>query len=119
MVCRKCQSSNIDLEYREDRQQYSSRCKDCGQFTWQPKEDSKGRESKHLDIVKKIGIDYCEWCLRKRKEIPPPGTLEAHHIIEYKDGGTSEDYNILILCTACHKQCHHDRTYYSHYKNIR
>lgn len=117
MTCRKCGSSNVDPEWREDRQQYATRCGDCQAFTWQPKdpENKYRRESKHLDLVKKKGLDYCEICLRKKDEIPPPGTLEAHHIVEYKDGGSDNLENILIACTACHKLIHHQRTYLGHY----
>ena len=78
---------------------------------------SKNRESKHKELVKESNINYCEWCMRTKDEIPLPGTLEAHHIVEYANGGTDDLSNILILCTACHKQCHHDRTYYGHYKS--
>ena len=118
MVCRKCGSLNVINEFREDRQQYGTKCNDCNAYTWQPKEDNKyKRESKHLDLVSKKGLNYCEWCLRKKEDIPPPGTLEGHHIIEYSDGGSDEINNILILCSSCHKRCHHDRTYFGHYKN--
>ena len=116
--CRKCESSNVIEEWREDRQQFATRCNDCKMFTWQLKDlDNKyRRESKHYDLVKKKGVDFCEVCLRKKDDIPPPGTLEGHHIIEYKDGGSDDNTNILVVCTACHKLIHHQRTYLGHYK---
>jgi len=118
MVCRKCDSPDIELEYREAMQQYLTRCNACKAVTWQPKEGTKNRESKHKDLVKKKGLDYCECCLRKKEDIPAPGTLEAHHILEYAEGGTDDLANILILCTYCHKDTHQKRTYLGHYKKI-
>ncbi len=119
MVCRNCNSSNVTNEFRDDRQQFGTKCHDCNKYTWQPKESNTyKRESKHIGLVNKIGITYCQWCLRSKENIPAPGTLEAHHIIEYAEGGTDDKNNILILCSSCHKQCHHDRTYFGHYLNI-
>jgi hypothetical protein len=117
MNCRFCNSSNVINEFNEGKQQYGTKCLDCNKYTWQPKIDNKyKRQSKHTDLVNKKDLDYCQWCLRNKTEIPPPGTLEAHHILEYSEGGTNELDNILILCSSCHKQCHHDRTYFGHYK---
>jgi len=113
--CRYCKSINTISEKNEKNNQIGTRCQDCGRYTFQPKEKSKNREASSKNLVEKKGINYCQWCLRKKDDIPAPGTLEAHHIIEYKDEGENDLQNILILCTACHKQCHHDRTYFGHY----
>lgn len=120
MVCRKCYSENVTNTFHDGKQQYLTRCADCSAVTWQPKDeaDKYRREAKHLDLVKKYNGTHCQWCARTKEEIPPPGTLEAHHIIEYKDGGTDDRENILILCTCCHKDCHQKRTYFGHYKNF-
>ena len=118
MNCRKCYSENADHQWHEGRQTYLTRCNECNAVTWQPLEKNEDkRHSKHFNLVKKKGLEYCEWCLRKRLEIPAPGTLEGHHIIEYKDGGSDDISNILVLCSSCHKLCHHSRTYYGHYKS--
>ena len=118
MICRACQSDNIYSEWRPDREQYGIKCHDCNKYTWHPKEASKNRHAKHQELVKKKGVYYCEWCLRDKEFLPLPEILEGHHIIEYKDGGTDDLSNILVLCTKCHKQCHHDRVYLGHYKKM-
>lgn len=116
--CRFCNSENTISEFRNDKQQFGTKCYDCNKYTFQPKEESKHRESKHHDLVKKRGINYCECCLRDKNDIPTPSTLEGHHVIEYKDNGTDDMTNVWVLCTSCHKLVHHQRTYLGHYKKI-
>lgn len=67
------------------------------------------------DLVAKYSAGYCELCLRKAEDLPLPQTLEAQHIIEFADGGTEERANIWIVCTACHRLIHWQRTYIGHY----
>jgi hypothetical protein len=115
--CKKCDLV-VPFFIKQNGPHLQSICTRCNShIDFIKQNNSNNRESKHKNLVKEKGIDYCEWCLRKREEIPLPGTLEAHHIVEYSNGGTDQLNNILILCTACHKQCHHDRTYYGHYNS--
>lgn len=113
----KCKSQNITTEWKPEREQYLKRCADCGKSTWDPKEGSKNREASHRQLVKKSGITKCEHCGIDEHLIPHPQKLEAHHIIEYDEGGTDDMQNILIVCTECHKEIHHKRTYRKHYIN--
>lgn len=115
--CRKqnCLSQNVKIEIR-DNGQIGIKCNICNAYTFWPLENSKNRKASHQNLVKEIGLNYCQWCLRYDYELPQPQRLEAHHIIEYAEGGTNDKNNILILCTACHSQCHHNRVYYGHYK---
>lgn len=116
--CIKCEKHVVlNIVKVDNIHNYEYRCPECGGFNNYPKKsDSKNnnRKSKHLHIVNKIGIDYCEWCLMPKELLPSKQTLEAHHIVRYKDGGGSEQDNILILCTKCHKKVEHDRTYTGH-----
>ena len=64
-------------------------------------------------MVKKTGIDHCQICLKKADELPKGRALEGHHLEEYSDGGGSvEDGNIIVACTACHRLIHWIRTYH-------
>jgi hypothetical protein len=119
MVCHKCKSSEFIKVWHEHRQQYARICKICNtQKGTYPKENDKYKRPKnHTELVKKKGIEFCELCLRKKDELPPPKTLEGHHIVEYQDGGTDDVSNIMVVCTPCHKYIHHQRTYLGHYNN--
>lgn len=45
----------------------------------------------------KIAQDYkCRWCGQKL-------TLEAHHRIAQRDGGSNSPYNAVGLCDPCHE----------------
>lgn len=35
-----------------------------------------------------------------------PNTLDAHHILEIRQGGTNASNNILLLCEPCHQLEH-------------
>lgn len=66
---------------------------------------------------KRIGIDFCQSCLRTEDQLGDGECLESHHIIEIKDGGEDNPQNIWVVCTACHKMIHHRRTYL--YRHLR
>lgn len=78
--------------------------------------DKSRRESNHRNLVSRYSQGFCECCMRKAEDLPKPQQLEAHHVIEHKDGGTDDRSNIWIVCTPCHKQIHHNRTYLGHYQ---
>lgn len=45
----------------------------------------------------------CELCLSKM--IATPAT-EVHHIVPLCRGGDSKPYNLMALCTECHRNIH-------------
>lgn len=94
-------------------------CVKCGKhlgFAEKPDNDATKyrRPNQHKDLVLAYGKDFCEMCLRHASELPKGTTLEAQHVIEFKDGGSHKRENIWIVCTACHKLIHHTRTYHGH-----
>lgn len=87
------------------------KCRLCGQFLkWLPKPDNDKskyrRPPQHRDLVLAYGRGFCEMCLRKQADLPKGQTLEAQHVVEYQNGGTSDRENLWIICTACHKLVH-------------
>lgn len=94
------------------------RCPECNTFLgWQKKEKNEDKRTKSRHTPESLKIDYCQICQRKRSELAPRQTLEIHHIKEIvADCGDDEPYNILVLCTMCHKEVHLKRTYlHKHY----
>jgi predicted HNH restriction endonuclease len=79
---------------------------------WLTKPDSDPtkykRPTQHLNLV----ADICEMCMRTLNEFPKGTTLEAHHVMEFKDDGSNARENIWIICTACHRMIHWIRTYH-------
>lgn len=112
MPCKYCSS---DLTYEklvqpEENIIHYSRilCADCGTFLgWGKKPDSKNRPANHSDLIRKYKKEYCPICMRPSSKL----VMEAHHIVEFQHGGTSDEDNILVLCYACHKIVHHIRNY--------
>lgn len=93
------------------------RCAKCGKHLgFQPKPESDPtkykRPNQHRDLVREYSCGYCEMCLKKKDDLPKGQTLEAQHVIEYQDGGTSDRGNIWIVCTGCHRLVHWIRTYH-------
>jgi len=91
-------------------------CYDCGGFIdWVKNPESNSRPASHKNLVNRFDLPYCEICLTPRELLPGRQVLEAHHIIPFKDGGTDERSNIMIVCTECHTLIEHRRTYKSHW----
>jgi len=91
-------------------------CGKCGRFLrWfkKPEDDPTKyrRPQQHQNLVSSYGQGFCEMCLRSVDELPKGQTLEAQHVREYQDGGSSNRENIWIICTACHRLIHWVRTY--------
>lgn len=93
-------------------------CKRYIKFVGKPDELKVKRPAIHRDLVEKYSKGYCELCLRRKEELRKGQTLEAQHVIEFKDGGTEVRDNIWVVCTPCHKFIHHIRTYHGHDKLI-
>ena len=92
------------------------RCPICGKhhgFLSKPANDETkfNRPKAHSELVKKFSKGYCEMCLAKASSFRKGLSLHAHHIVEYKDGGTAFRNNVWILCTGCHSLVHWRRTY--------
>lgn len=91
------------------------KCQRWNDWIRKPENESKPRrEASQKDLVATYSKGYCEWCLRRAKELPPGHGLVAHHVREYHDGGNPDRENILILCDACHEDCHLKRRHYGH-----
>jgi 5-methylcytosine-specific restriction endonuclease McrA len=72
-----------------------------------------------FELVPENMRDYCWVCLRDRamlKSLRPMLPLEAHHIIEVKDGGQDERNNIMIACKECHSGIHRIREAFNRYQ---
>ncbi len=80
---------------------------------WPPNPEKKRRGRRSL--VTRLGDDRCEICHRSRFEIPPPGQLEAHHVIQKTAGGADDPQNLRLYCSPCHELVHWARTYFGHY----
>lgn len=91
-------------------------CMDCEAFVaWSgyKKPIARGGERKFSSqwTAKRVGIDYCQICLRDKADLGRAERIETHHIIQVCDGGEDELSNLMFLCTACHTLVHHQRTY--------
>jgi 5-methylcytosine-specific restriction endonuclease McrA len=64
---------------------------------------------------KRLGVDFCQICLRTEDQLGDGETLESHHIIPVKNGGEDSPKNIHVTCTSCHKNIHHRRTYMNYH----
>lgn len=96
---------------------YKLVCPECGVFLgWggkvKPLKKNGKRSLSSNWTADRLRTNYCQWCGRRR-EMLGPGTLEIHHIVPIKDGGEDHPSNIMVLCTACHKEVHHRRLYYN------
>lgn len=84
-------------------------CSGCRRFKrWiaKPGADRVKRPASHRDLATKFGKGMCVLCGKKKDELPPNQTLEAHHIVEFAKGGTNDADNILVVCTGCHNWIH-------------
>lgn len=92
-------------------------CSVCSRFIkWLPKPDGEAskylRPTQHRELAQEYSKGYCELCLRKESDLSGRQVLEAHHVIEYQDGGSHARDNIWVVCTGCSKLIHLIRTYY-------
>jgi 5-methylcytosine-specific restriction endonuclease McrA len=56
---------------------------------------------KSLKQIKKLHDKECFFCGEKEYDL-----LDGHRIIEGQDGGTYNWWNILTLCSNCHRRVH-------------
>jgi hypothetical protein len=94
-------------------------CPACGRLlSWAKKPDNEGKRRRppqdHLHwVFEEAGIDYCQMCMRSRRELPHGTVLDVHHIVEVQDGGDHERSNLMLLCNVCHRIVHLLRLYRS------
>jgi 5-methylcytosine-specific restriction endonuclease McrA len=117
--CPHCGSVELLTEVMSQGVHYAKlSCNSCRRFIeWLPKPENKNkirREKSNTELVAEHGRGYCELCGILQKRIPKGEALEAHHVIEYQQGGDRERENIWIICTRCHKLIHWERTYIHH-----
>jgi 5-methylcytosine-specific restriction endonuclease McrA len=99
---------------------YAFKCEDCGQWiAWGGKKkqivtDGQRKFSTQWTPAR-LGINFCQMCLRPDANLGTSETLTSHHIIQIKAGGEDEPGNIWVVCTPCHRLIHHQRVYlYEH-----
>ena len=117
--CRQCGFEGEAKEVlRPDGVHYSNLlCPVCdthtGGFGKKPDSDPTKykRPKAHTELVKKFSRGICEMCLAKKDDLPKGQTLEAHHVIEYQDGGEATRENTWIVCTGCHRLINWRRKY--------
>lgn len=116
--CPKCGAMGKPYEQGKFNQThgYALACPHCHQFIgWggkaKPIKDATKRIRSSNWTDKRLGIDYCQCCMRNARHLGNLETLEIHHVIPVADGGTDSPENLWVLCTACHKAVHARRTY--------
>lgn len=86
-------------------------CHHCSRhLKWVAKPDDERTKHKrpadHKDLVDRYGRGFCEMCLRQTGSLQGRQHLVGHHVIEFKDGGTSARDNVWIVCDRCHALIH-------------
>lgn len=89
-------------------------CDACDEHfvTWAPKPDKPKRTrppGNHLATIKAAWDGeplYCTICLRDERYLPTNAWMEAHHVLEYQDGGTDSPTNLIPVCNECHQLVH-------------
>ncbi len=96
---------------------YALSCPSClkwwgwGGLSKELKDGNGQRKDVSIWSAKRLGVDLCQCCLRPQEFLGDGGRLEVHHVKPVADGGTDDLANIWVVCTACHKEIHHRRTY--------
>ena len=115
VICPKCGDEGVvTMGPFEGHGAYArSDCPKCRRWLkWLPKPAATPkRPAAHADLVAKHSKGYCELCLRSSTELGVGRGLEAHHVVEFQDGGDESRANLWIVCTSCHKLIHWMRTY--------
>ena len=118
MVNEKCKYCGCDMVFEETpmlKHYGKVYCKNCNHFDrWVPKPDSdptKYRRKKNTTNLARH--KYCQMCLRYKEDLPDNQTLEGHHVIPVKYGGSNDKSNVWTLCTGCHRLVEWMRTYHS------
>jgi len=119
MECRKCgykgpPTTNGKTNFQHGHALY---CPECSLFYgWGGKKKKLHDENGVRKVStqwppKRLGIEYCQVCLRTEDQLGDGENLESHHVVAVQDGGEDSPKNIWVTCTSCHKMIHHRRTY--------
>jgi len=90
-------------------------CGACGRFArWVQRPENIGRTRtkrprEHRELLAKFGTPYCQLCLRTKEQLDQWEVLEAHHVLEYANGGPPTRENTWTLCSKCHCLVHQVR----------
>jgi hypothetical protein len=118
LVCPDCGSATGLRIVLMDRGPHYAKviCDDCRErfVTWvgkpdKPKAKRDGRSKELLAIIRadREGEPlYCEVCLRDERDLPAGAWMEAHHVLEYQDGGSDSPRNLTPVCNECHQLIH-------------
>lgn len=121
-VCRApgCGSTNVEAIWREEREQFGLRCRDCGRWTWEPKAGNENKRSdhnaKHRAAWKaKLGGELvCAWCGARESEVPTEWHVD--HIVLLDDGGDDVFENTIVYCQHHHNQRHSERNFVGRFR---
>ena len=112
--CKTCQDFVEYVEVpRADQHVADYRCPRCNRhcgFVGNRDKPSRSRPKRHRELVAKFSRGFCEMCCRTKEQVLP-GFLNAHHVVAFVDGGTSDRENIWIVCDNCHGMIHAVRRY--------
>jgi len=98
---------------------YALQCPICNRFWgWSGRkkvlhDENGNRKISSIWTAKRLGIEYCQMCLRNKKQLGDAEQLEVHHVMPASEQGNDDPDNIWVICTACHKYIHHIRTYFN------
>jgi 5-methylcytosine-specific restriction endonuclease McrA len=122
--CPEC-GRGLAFTARPDTQHWGEiRCPEHG-HRWIPKPDAarKTKRKTNFDLISSLPEymqGYCWACLREKqllRSLRPSVSLQVHHIVEVKNGGTDVRDNLMLLCAECHAEVHRRREAFDRYKN--
>ena len=125
--CKKCGHTGqpIDTGVVNEVHGHKLLCAHCGAFlAWGGRDKSiKKTDGERAFSTqwtpKRLGVEECQLCRREKDFVEAGGEkLESHHLRSIKDGGEDKPYNILVVCTPCHRVIHHNQTYYGHMRAL-
>lgn len=61
-----------------------------------------GAESAKIRMIALLGC-RCEACAT---QMPSKALVHLHHVVPVRDGGTTADANLMLLCPNCHSRAH-------------
>lgn len=109
--CDKCGSANIEETTFNETHGHRYSCQDCRYVCWGGKLKNKEKNGKRppCPTPADLGVEHCEVCGRNKEILGYSETLEVHH--KDIDPTNNKRLNLWVLCTACHRLVHYQRTY--------
>ena len=115
MECPRCSAdldSNTEFIETPELKHYGKEvCGGCGAWLrWVAKPENLGTRTRTSKFsVKHFPAEVCEIYRRPRSMLGNNESLEIHHRDINPENDTME--NLLLLCTCCHRQVHHNHVY--------